>query len=105
MSGDQHPVHSARILDEARRYSRRGFLATVVTVAGGVVLSACTTNVGGGGGASGSAAPAGNSGGKITLSHWYHQYGEAGTQEAALRYAKEYTAKNPNVQVNRVASQ
>ncbi len=100
MTGEHGSGYSARILDEARRYSRRGFLATVVTVAGGVVLSACTTNVGGGSGASGSTAPAGNAGGKITLSHWYHQYGEAGTQEAVLRYAKEYTAKNPNVQVN-----
>lgn len=35
----------------------------------------------------------------IRLTHWYHQYGEAGTQEAVMRYAEEYTAANPNVEV------
>jgi len=36
---------------------------------------------------------------KITINQWYHQYGEEGTQEAAQRYAEEYTKVNPNVQV------
>ncbi len=99
MDTDDRSILAARIRDEAQRYSRRGFLATVVTVAGGAILSACTTNVGGGNGASGSGS-SGNSGGKVTLSHWYHQYGEEGTQQAVLKYAKDYTAKNPNVQVN-----
>lgn len=35
----------------------------------------------------------------IRLRHWYHQYGEAGTQEAVTRYAEEYTAANPNVEI------
>jgi multiple sugar transport system substrate-binding protein len=32
----------------------------------------------------------GSSGDKPALSQWYHQYGEAGTQQAVERYAKEY---------------
>ena len=35
----------------------------------------------------------------ITLKHWYHQYGEAGTEDAVNRYAEEYTAANPNVEI------
>jgi multiple sugar transport system substrate-binding protein len=35
----------------------------------------------------------------IRLRHWYHQYGEEGTQEAVTRYAEEYTAANPNVEI------
>src|SRR5579884_2131400 len=33
-----------------------------------------------------------------SLTQWYHQYGEAGTHEAVLRYAKDY--KQANVKVN-----
>ncbi|MBP7962840.1 MAG: extracellular solute-binding protein [Caldilineaceae bacterium] len=36
---------------------------------------------------------------EIVLNHWYHQYGEAGTFEAAERYAAEYTAATPCVTV------
>ncbi len=43
---------------------------------------------------SGSAAAAG----KPTLSQWYHQYGEAGTQQAVERYAASYPAAKVNVQ-------
>jgi len=35
----------------------------------------------------------------IVLNQWYHQYGEAGTQDAVQRYADEYHALNPNVTV------
>ena len=35
----------------------------------------------------------------IRLVHWYHQYGEAGTEEAVQRYAEQYTAENPNVEI------
>jgi multiple sugar transport system substrate-binding protein len=38
-------------------------------------------------------------GAQVTLTEWYHQYGEEGTREAALRYAEDYTKANPNVQV------
>lgn len=39
---------------------------------------------------------------KVKITQWYHQYGEAGTQEAAGRYAAEYTTVNPNVEVEMV---
>src|SRR3712207_3268473 len=38
----------------------------------------------------------------VRLSQWYHQYGEEGTQQAAQRYAEEYTKENPNVEVEMV---
>ena len=37
--------------------------------------------------------------GEIVLKHWYHQYGEDGTFEAAQRYAAEYSAQTPGVTV------
>jgi multiple sugar transport system substrate-binding protein len=40
--------------------------------------------------------------GGITLTQWYHQYGEAGTQEAAARYAAAYSEVNPDVTVEMV---
>jgi multiple sugar transport system substrate-binding protein len=36
---------------------------------------------------------------QVTIKQWYHQYGEAGTQEAAMRYAEEFTAANPTIKV------
>jgi multiple sugar transport system substrate-binding protein len=35
----------------------------------------------------------------IVIQHWYHQYGEEGTYEAALRYAAEYSELTPGVTV------
>lgn len=35
----------------------------------------------------------------IRLVHWYHQYGEEGTEDAVKRYAEQYTAENPNVEI------
>jgi multiple sugar transport system substrate-binding protein len=35
----------------------------------------------------------------IRLRHWYHQYGEEGTQDAVNRYAQQYTEANPNVEI------
>jgi multiple sugar transport system substrate-binding protein len=35
----------------------------------------------------------------IRLKHWYHQYGEEGTQDAVSRYAQQYTEANPNVEI------
>ncbi len=35
----------------------------------------------------------------IRLVHWYHQYGEAGTEDAVKRYAEQYTEENPNVEI------
>ncbi|HLG77573.1 MAG TPA: sugar ABC transporter substrate-binding protein, partial [Ktedonobacteraceae bacterium] len=36
---------------------------------------------------------------KITLNHWYSAAGEAGTKEAVLRYAADYSKAHPNVEV------
>ncbi|CAN5644324.1 sugar ABC transporter substrate-binding protein [soil metagenome] len=38
----------------------------------------------------------------IRISQWYHQYGEAGTEDAAKRYAEQYTTENPAVEVEMV---
>lgn len=48
-------------------------------------LAACGSNTGRESSSATSAA-----GGKPTLNQWYHQYGEAGTQQAVERYAKAY---------------
>ncbi|MEU6422898.1 ABC transporter substrate-binding protein [Streptomyces spiralis] len=70
--------------------SRRGFLGTsLLFVAGSAV--ACSSNP------QGTAAA---KGAKVTLTQWYHQYGEEGTQAAVKRYAEEYTKANPDVAVN-----
>jgi multiple sugar transport system substrate-binding protein len=69
--------------------SRRRLLGSSLLFAGGAVVSACTSDPTGSG--SGSA--------KVTLQHWYHEYGEAGTKEAAMRYAADYTKQNPDVAV------
>ncbi|MDX3004913.1 sugar ABC transporter substrate-binding protein [Kribbella solani] len=51
------------------------------------------------GGNTGRPSSGGGSGGdKVNLSQWYHQYGETGTQQAALKYAKAYTDANVTVQ-------
>lgn len=39
---------------------------------------------------------------QVKITQWYHEYGEAGTQQAAERYAKEYTTVVPNVVVEMV---
>ena len=79
--------------------NRRDFLVRTGALAGGMLAAACGTNIGGGGGASGGGT-SGGGGGKVTLTHWYHQYGEQGTQQAVERYAQEYTKQNPKVQIN-----
>jgi len=35
----------------------------------------------------------GSGGSKPALAQWYHQYGEAGTQQAVERYAKAYRTR------------
>jgi len=45
------------------------------------------------------AGPSGGaSGAKPSLNVWYHQYGEAGTQQAVTRYAKQYPDASVKVQ-------
>jgi multiple sugar transport system substrate-binding protein len=67
---------------------RRTFLGSSILFAGGVALSGCTDDPQKKGG-----------GAAVTLNQWYHAYGEQGTQEAAKRYAAEYTKANPNIAV------
>jgi len=69
--------------------SRRRFLQYSGSLAlGGSLLSACA-GTGGSGSPTNSNLP--------SLSQWYHQYGETGTHEAVLKYAKQYTKANVNV--------
>jgi multiple sugar transport system substrate-binding protein len=70
--------------------SRRRFLA----LGGGLAAMA----VAGCGSNTGRSDNAGSSGSKPALSQWYHQYGEAGTQQAVERYAKEYPDATVTVQ-------
>lgn len=70
----------------ASRMSRRTFMQVAVGAFGAAALASC-----------GSTSGSGSSG--ITLTQWYHQYGEAGTQQATFRYASQYHTVNPNVTV------
>lgn len=67
--------------------SRRRFLQYTSAVAMSTPLLAACAGTGG------------NSGNSNlpSLAQWYHQYGEAGTHEAVLRYAKQYTKANVTV--------
>lgn len=70
--------------------SRRRFLGgSLMIVAGSVVTTACSTTPG---------ANASSSAG-TTLNVWYHAYGEAGAQQAALRYATAFTKAHPDIAV------
>src|SRR5215213_292302 len=82
-----------------RRRFLRGLGLGAAALGGARLLAAC------GGGSSGlsgdqggGAASQGPSGTKPTLNQWYHQYGEAGTQQAVTRYAKEYPDATVKVQ-------
>ena len=82
-----------------RTFSRRQILAglglTATAIGAAPLLSACG---GGSSGLSGDQGGGGASGSKPTLNQWYHQYGEAGTQQAVERYAKEYPNATVKVQ-------
>ncbi|WP_410791738.1 ABC transporter substrate-binding protein [Kribbella sp. C-35] len=71
--------------------SRRAVLGGALGLAAAGVLGACGSNKGTGAAASGG-------GSKVSLSQWYHQYGEKGTQEAAKKYAAEYTGATVQIQ-------
>jgi multiple sugar transport system substrate-binding protein len=69
--------------------NRRRFLQYSGSLAlGGSLLSACA--------GTGGSTPASNAS-LPSLTQWYHQYGEAGTHQAVLRYAKEYGKANINI--------
>jgi multiple sugar transport system substrate-binding protein len=73
-------------------FSRRRFLQYSGSMAlSGSLLAACA-----GTGSSGGSASSGSSS-LPPLQQWYHQYGEAGTHEAVLKYAKQYTKANVTV--------
>lgn len=67
---------------------RRGVLRGAAGVAAAGVLAACGSNTGRG--SSGGSGPA--------ISQWYHQYGEAGVEQAVKRYAKAYDKADVTVQ-------
>ena len=69
--------------------SRRGLLAA----GGGVALSAALTGCG-----SNTGRGSGGSSGRPALSQWYHEYGEAGTEQAVKRYAAAYKKADVRVQ-------
>ena len=71
-------------------FSRR----QVLGLGGGLAALA----VAGCGSNSGRPSSGGGDGAKPTLSQWYHQYGEAGTQQAVERYAKEYPDATVSIQ-------
>ncbi|MEU6734121.1 extracellular solute-binding protein [Streptomyces physcomitrii] len=66
--------------------SRRRMLATGTALG---LLTACGSNTG---------REDGGSGKGPKLSHWYHQYGEAGTEGAVKRYAADYEKADVRVQ-------
>ncbi len=83
-----------RVVDELTSASfklpRREFMRLAAAgVSSAALLAACGGSSGGSGGSGGSS--------NVSLTQWYHQYGEAGTQQAVLRYAKEYTKANVKV--------
>jgi multiple sugar transport system substrate-binding protein len=83
--------------------TRRAFLHTAAVTAGAAVLAACGAAGGTGGGqpaAGGATSAPAQTGNAVEISHWYHQYGEEGTQQAAMRYAADYSKVKPNVKVN-----
>ncbi|MFD7920440.1 ABC transporter substrate-binding protein [Streptomyces sp. NPDC059740] len=67
--------------------ARRRLLAAGGGLVAAGALAACGSNTGRSDGASGP-----------TLSHWYHQYGEAGTEAAVRRYAAAYRQAHVTVQ-------
>ncbi|MBO1329762.1 ABC transporter substrate-binding protein [Streptomyces sp. VRA16 Mangrove soil] len=70
--------------------SRRGFLGTSLLFVAGAAVG-CSSNP---------QETASAKGAKVTLTQWYHQYGEEGTQAAVKRYAEQYTKANPDVAIN-----
>ena len=65
--------------------SRRGFLK-VAGVSMAALLAGCARSQ--------------TSGPGTTLTQWYHEYGEEGTQQAVRRYAAQYVKENPDVTIN-----
>lgn len=82
-------TRSARAIQSSPAPTRRGVLAAGGGLALTGLMTACGSNTGRGNGGSGK-GPA--------LSQWYHEYGEAGTEQAVKRYAAAYKAADVTVQ-------
>ncbi|MBB2890612.1 ABC transporter substrate-binding protein [Flexivirga oryzae] len=82
--------------------SRRQLLAAGGGILAAGALAACGGNTGrssgGGGTGGGTGGASGGSGGGGTISQWYHQYGETGTEQAVKRYAAAYKKATVEVQ-------
>ncbi|GAA1986649.1 sugar ABC transporter substrate-binding protein [Catenulispora subtropica] len=74
-------------------FSRRGFLSGSLLFVAGTV-AACSSDP-----KSGGSSSSGGGSKTTTLNVWYHAYGEAGTQQAVMRYAAAFTKANPDIQV------
>lgn len=86
----QHGVEGKRAA--GRGLSRRRLLAAGASLATvGPLAAACGSN-------NGRAADDGGKGGRPALSHWYHQYGEKGAEQAVKRYAAAYDKAKVTVQ-------
>ena len=72
--------------------SRREFLRSAMVTAGAVTLGGAL----GGCHRGGARVP----GARVTLTQWYHQYGEDGTKDAVTRYAQQYTREHPDIAIN-----
>ncbi|MDR3080603.1 MAG: sugar ABC transporter substrate-binding protein [Streptomyces sp.] len=70
--------------------SRRGLLGSAAALG---LLTACGSNTGRDGG-----GDDGGGGSGPKLSHWYHQYGEQGTEQAVKKYAAAYGKARVSVQ-------
>src|SRR5581483_7864125 len=74
----------------SRALTRRRLLSAGGGLAAAAALAACGANTGRGG--------TGPPGSGPQLSHWYHQYGEAGVEQAVRRYAAGYPRARVQVQ-------
>jgi multiple sugar transport system substrate-binding protein len=70
-----------------RRFLQSSGAAVGAAALGSSFLAACA----------GTSSSASTNSSLPTLQQWYHQYGETGTHEAVLRYAKSFTKANVNV--------
>ena len=80
------------LMAPASALSRRRFLSLAAGAVSAAALAACTSSR-----QANSATPAAKPN-TITLTQWYHAYGEAGTHQAVERYAKAYDRASVTVQ-------
>ncbi len=73
--------------------NRREFIKTAFVTAGTVTIGATAL------GSLGGCRRGASKNGRVTLTQWYHQYGETGTKDAVYRYAADYTKANPKINI------